>query len=165
VVIVLFLLILFSIGTIGCSAPVRDLEADIPTPLDTKQSTPQEAIESYLAWLTYAFRNMDSEVATPTMTPDLAQRTAYYITMNAADEKALNQRLDSLTFVQVEVQDTVATVKTNETWTFNYLSLRTGNFDEPQVVRYEATYTVLMIDGIWRVQSVDVKSLDDSVLR
>jgi len=155
-------LALLACGIAGCTSAVRDLNAEIPIPLEMKQSTPEEAVRSYLEWLTYSYRNMDSEIATPTMTPDLAQRVAYYITMNAANGKALNQRLDSLEFVDVQIADTVATVKTRESWTFNYLVIETGVFDEPVVQQYEVTYTVLLIDGVWRVQAADATKIDTS---
>jgi len=151
------MIIVVAISVSSCATTVRDLEADIPIPLEMKQATPQEAVETYLEWLTYSYRNMDSEIATPTMTPDLARRVSYYITMNAADGNALNQRLDSFSIKDTEINDTIATVTTEETWTFNYLSLETGNFTTPVVESYRVSYIVLLIDGRWIVQSADAE--------
>lgn|GEM_PF-2684805 len=153
------IVIVFAFSMSACGEKVRDLEAEIPLPTEMKQSTPEEAVETYWEWLTYSYRYMESDIASPTMTPDLAQRVSYYITMNAADRKALNQRLDSFEVLQSDVEDVLATVTTRETWTFNYLSLDTGTFDEPVTEEYQVKYTVLLVDGYWRVQSVNADYL------
>jgi hypothetical protein len=119
-----------------------------------KQLTPEEAVETYLEWLTFAYRYADSEVATPTMTPDMSQRASYYITMNLSADKILNQRLDSFEFVKSNYQGEIALIDTKEQWTFNYLSKKTGEFSELYEASYEVRYTVLLVDGVWVVQSV-----------
>jgi len=144
----------------ACAEKPRDLEAEVHMPQETRNSTPEEAVRSYLDWVTFAFRTMDSEVATPTMTPDEASRISYYITMNRAEDKILNQRLDSFEIRSVDISDQVALVAATEEWTYNHKSVAKGTFDEPIQVSYEATYTVLSFDGVWRVQSVEATRLE-----
>ena len=135
--------------------PKRDMEDPVPLPQEMNLTSPEAAVRSYLAWVTYAYRTMNSEIATPTMTPDEASRISYYITANRSEDKILNQRLDSLKFSNIHVSDAVATVIADEAWIYNYQSEKTGNFDELQTVEYEATYTLILVEGMWKVQSVD----------
>ena len=153
-------LLLATVMLSACTDTPRDLNAEVPIPLEMNQTTPEEAIRTYLEWLTYSYRHMKSDVATQTMTPDLARRVEYYITMNAAQNQALNQRLDSLEFIDTEIHGEVATVETREAWTFNYLALDTGTFGDPVVAHYKVIYTVLLIDGVWRVQSANAEELN-----
>jgi len=163
-IVVLTLVLCLAVSLVGCGETQRELNEPIPVPQDMDLSSPEQAVRTYLSWLTYSYRNMDSEIATPTMTPDLAQRVGYYITMNAATEKALNQRLDSFEIIDIEVADTVARVTTEEGWTFNYMSLQTGQFDEPVIARYRVVYTVLFIEAEWRVQAADATVLETTAV-
>jgi len=158
-VLTLFLL-LVSLALLACgqNGP-REMAAEIPMPTEMRQATPEEAVETYLEWLTFAYRYADSEVATPTMTADMAQRVSYYITMNLSADRVLNQRLDSFEIVEVENQNEIALVKTKEAWTFNYLSPQTGEFGDDFEVTYSVRYTVIVINGMWRVQNVAAERL------
>lgn len=120
-------------------------------------TSPESAVRSYLDWTTYAYRTGQSNVATATMTSYEEVRVDSYIQFNIQKQRLLDQKLTSVTFGKSSVSASGTLVPTKETWSYDYLSIDTGNklLSGPFTASYDATYTVVKTkSGFWLVDSV-----------
>ena len=69
------------------SHPVPPLAEPTAPMLDT----PESAVESYLDWISFAYSVADSEVASPTMTPEELVRVDSYIQYNVEQQRRIDQ--------------------------------------------------------------------------
>jgi hypothetical protein len=124
-----------------------------PVPWDLR--TPESAVRSYLAWISYAYRIGQSVVATPTMTPFEEVRVDSYNQFNLEKSRLIDQRLDSITFGAKSTGATSTLVPAKEKWTYSYLSVAEGNksLGGPYSVSYDSTYTVVKTARGWLVDS------------
>jgi len=130
-----------------------------PAPWDL--SSPQSAVRSYLAWVSYADRIGQSQVATATMSANEEVRVDSYIQYNLEKSKLIDQKLTSITFGKASTGTTSTLVPTKETWTYSYLSVAEGNavLAGPHSASYDVTYTVIkQASGAWVVDSVAAKA-------
>jgi len=152
-------LILLVSSAAGCGIASNDSVAPDPAapPQAVRLDTPQDAVRSYLEWISYAYRIGDSDVASPTLTPDEAVRVDAYVQYNAQQGRSISQQLDSLELRVAEQTEATATVTAQERWTYRYLSLDTAQYSGPtNTASYDTTYTVIKgEDGLWRVSSVE----------
>lgn len=120
-------------------------------------------MESYLAWTAWAFTMANSDLATPTMTPDEEVRVNSYVQLNKERQRVIDQRLTALKFGDVTVEATRAIVPASESWEYRYLSIDGKSVVTPTyTARYETTYTVLAVaPNRWLVDSVEAKALDE----
>jgi len=130
-----------------------------PTPWDL--STPASAVRSYLAWVSYADRIGQSDVATPTMSANEEVRVDSYIQLYLEKSRLIDQHLASITFGHASTGTTSTLVPTKEDWTYNYLSVAEGNalVGGPYTASYDVKYTVVrQRDGSWVVDQVTAKA-------
>jgi hypothetical protein len=130
--------------------------AGITRPAPWNRSTPENGIKSYLDWTSYAYRIANSDVATPTMSPEEEVRVNSYVQLNNEKQRFINQKLDSLTLGKPSIEGTRAIVTAREAWQYSYISKSTSKSISPTYsVSYESTYTVVQpIEGVWVVDSV-----------
>lgn len=124
--------------------------------------SPQSAITSYLAWVSYAYRIGNSQVATPTMTSYEEVRMDSYCQYNLENKRLLDQKLDSISFGKASKTATATLVPVKESWTYSYLSVDKGNpvIGGPYRIDYQSTYKVVKnAAGQWIVDSVNAKAL------
>lgn len=120
-------------------------------------TSPKSAVRSYLDWTTYAYRTGQSIFATATMSANEEVRVDSYIQLNIQKARLIDQKLTSMTFGKESKGATGTVVPATEEWTYNYLSIDTGNkvLEGPFTASYATKYTVVKNDkGDWVVDSV-----------
>lgn len=125
-------------------------------PAAVVNSDPESAVRSYLGWITLAYRILNSDVASPTLTPDEEVRVNSYVEFNRQQGRAIDQRLVEFKVVELTSVGSTATLVAQESWRYRYISTQSGKYDgESHAVSYDTTYTVVSgPDGAWRVDSV-----------
>lgn len=120
---------------------------------------PRSAVNSYLMWVTYAYRILDSNVASLTFDPYEEVRVNSYVMYNVQERRAIDQRLLDAKTKSLRSQGQTATVALHEEWAYRYISIDTVAYSSPiNTVSYETTYT-LVKDGLnWLVHSVEATS-------
>ena len=129
-----------------------------PAPWDLR--TPESAVRSYLAWISYAYRIGQSGVATPTMTAFEEVRVDSYNQFNLEKSRLIDQSLNSITFGGKSTGATSTLVPAKEKWTYSYLSVAEGNksLGGPYSVSYDTTYTVVKTARGWVVDATTAKA-------
>lgn len=125
-------------------------------PAGPSLKTPTSAVESYLDWVSYSYRQMDSDLASATMTPDELVHVDAYIQFNLQKERGIEQELLKLKVRSVSEEETRATVTASEDWRYRYFARTTLLYDGPErLVSYETTYALVRADGAWLVEAVE----------
>jgi hypothetical protein len=145
---------------------VRQDEPAIPS-----LKIPEDSVLSYLLWVSWSYYMGDTSLATHVMTPAQEPRNSAFVMKLLADDMRINQRLDEFKVTSVEIEEFnsekpgyehythVATVKTEEQWTYNYQTLGTQEWNEPIRSSYAVTYTLNKAPDIgWLVDIVSVDS-------
>jgi hypothetical protein len=130
----------------------------LPPPWSLKN--PENAVVSYLYWISVAYRTLDSTVASQTFTPNEEVKVDSYVEYNRQQERALEQVPTALRLTTVSATENTATVSAREEWTYRYISTKTRTYTTaPLAAAYESTYTVVKgQDGLWRVDSVEASA-------
>lgn len=139
-------------------------EAIESTPTAPVLDTPESAVRSYLDWISYGYRTAQPRFAQPTMTEAEMVRVDAYNEYNIQKDRLINQTLDSVTFGEIEINGSSATVPTEEKWTYWYVSVAEPDtiLAGPLKADYNAVYTVVQTDTGWLVDSLDAERLGES---
>ncbi len=131
-------------------------------PAEPNLTTPEDAVESYTDWISYAYRVMDSEVATHAFSLYEEVNVNSYVQYNAMEGKGLEQFLQRSDYDLVAASDTTATIVGDEYWLYRYFAADQSKYlTSPKEASYEVTYTVVhQDDGRWLVDKVEVTRLD-----
>ena len=120
---------------------------------------PRTAVHSYLVWITYAYRVLNSDVASKTFDPYEEVRVNSYVMYNYQEGRAIDQRLLVSNLKDWESKGSTATVSMHEEWAYRYISTKTGKYTSPvNTASYETTYTVVKLKDNWVVHSVEATS-------
>jgi hypothetical protein len=121
---------------------------------------PRTAVYSYQLWISYAYRVLNSDVASRTFDPDEEVRVNSYVMYNFQEGRAIDQRLLVAKVKAWESQGSTATVAMHEEWVYRYISTKTGKYTTPALnASYETTYTLVrQKDNTWLVHSVEATS-------
>ncbi len=144
------------------SAAGKDRPAPAVAPPAPVLSTPQKAVLSYLDWITFAYRILDSDVASKTFSPYEEVRVNSYVMYNVEKRRAIDQQLVHFDVKKVTTKGSTATVDAKETWIYRYIDIDTGYYKGPQRnAIYTTKYTVVKQPGNkgWIVDSVDAESI------
>lgn len=179
------LLSLVPVGTVACSrspvSPPRQNHGSVaatetfdnsvkkpapavPPPPPMTNRGPEQAVYSYLLWISFAYRILNSAVASPTYSIWEEVRVDSYVQYNKQQGRAIDQRLLLLKLKRKPVisNDTTATVAAVERWKYRYISLETKEYSSPWYdVTYDTTYTVVRDKdrgGAWVVDKVEAKA-------
>ena len=157
------LLVAALLSLAGCAGPSSPAPTPVPipaAPAAADLSTPEAAVHSYLAWTTYGYHVADSDVATPTMSPDEEVRVNSYVEFNREKGRVIDQHLESMVFGKSSIEGTRAVLRARERWVYQYLAISDQKPLSPQYqVTYDTTYTVVAVaPGRWTVDHVEVKS-------
>ena len=176
-------LLIGTVGLVGCSntnggggqngsgASVETTQgqfpADRPNPAQAPPPpmlrTPETAVYSYLLWISYAYRVLDSNVATLTFSPYEEVRVDSYVQLNRQEGRAIDQRLLELKIKSVASTGTTATVAARESWAYRYIDMATVKYKSATLkASYDSTYTVVKGNTGWVVDSVKAKSVGGS---
>jgi hypothetical protein len=124
----------------------------LPPPRSLKN--PENAVVSYLYWISYAYRLARSSVASQTFTPYEEVHVDSYIQYNLQEGRAIEQAPTALKLTTVSTTDGTATVRAHEEWVYRYISTKTRMYTTAPL-----TYTVVKgADGLWRVDSVEASA-------
>lgn len=126
-------------------------------------TTPENAVRSYLDWISYGYRIGDSTVTTATMSAAQEVHVDSYIQLNLESSRLIDQTLTSITFGKQSVEGTHTLVPAKEHWTYRYVSTKAVNqtLSGPFSASYDTTYTVVKTAGGWVVDSVAAKALGE----
>jgi hypothetical protein len=122
-------------------------------------TSPESAVRSYLAWVTYSYRMVDSGLSTPTMEPTETVRVDSYIQLNRERGRGIDQRLVTLRVTRLErTAPDLATIVTYEEWEYRYFDIAdpARSLSSLDHATYAVAYSVVRgQDGLWRVARVD----------
>ncbi|MDZ4178386.1 MAG: hypothetical protein U1E29_04015 [Coriobacteriia bacterium] len=126
-----------------------------PAPADL--STPEASVRSYLEWISYAYRVVDSQVASAVMDPWEWVRVDAYIEKNRQESRGIDQRLIGFEVLGITSSDSTATVETAEEWTYRYFGPDGVPIGDELTARYSVRYSVLKDAerSEWLVEKVD----------
>ncbi|NTU72056.1 MAG: hypothetical protein HGB10_09600 [Coriobacteriia bacterium] len=152
---------------VGCSPATTANQPAIllapVTPAPADMSTPLSAVESYLAWTSYAYAMMNSDVATHTMGPEEEVRVNSYVQLNKEKGQRLHQVLVEFKPGSPSKDGSITLLPAAEKWEYRYLSTDGQSaVSETLTAAYEATYT--LIPGrakTYLVGSVTVQALSE----
>lgn len=118
--------------------------------------TPKSAVFSYLLYISYAYRILNSDVASQTFSPYEEVRVNSYVEYNRQQGRAIDQRLVNFDIRGVTSKGETVTVAAKESWRYRYIDTSTGNYKgEPLDASYDTTYTVVKnAKGKWVVGEV-----------
>lgn len=120
---------------------------------------PRTSVYSYMLWISYAYRVLNSDVASMTFDPYEEVRVNSYVMYNLQEGRAIDQKILSANLKSWESKGTSATVAMHEDWAYRYIDTTTGKYTTPRLnASYETTYTVVNLGGNWVVHSVEATS-------
>lgn len=157
---------LLATAVTGCASTAPSEQVGLPLPAEPEPavlSGPQDAVGSYLDWISYAYRVGESDVASHTMSAEESVRVDSYVQLNKEQGRIIDQRLVSFEPATDSVEATRATIGARERWEYRYLS-PDGRRAISRVYRvsYDTTYTVVEREpGVWVVDSVEAKALGE----
>jgi hypothetical protein len=136
--------------------PASPKPAEQPPP--PALADPRTAVYSYLLWISYAYRVLNSDVASRTFDPSEETRVNSYVQYNFQEGRAIDQRLLVAKLKSWESVGSTATVSMHEEWAYRYISTKTGEYTTPALnAAYETTYTLVRQGNNWLVHSVEAK--------
>lgn len=105
---------------------------------------PDTAVYSYLLWITFAYRVLNSDVATMAFDEWEEVRVNSYVEYNRQEGRAIDQRLLKFEPKTIETKGDTATVAAREEWVYRYISTSDGTYSSPaHAATYDTTYTVV----------------------
>lgn len=153
--------VLLAVSVAACAPRAAGPSADTvgPPPKVTVPpdlSTPERSVQTYLEYVTLAYRMLNSEATSETATDAENVRIDAYIELSRQENRGIEQKLRGLEARTVSADGT-ATVATEEDWTYRYFSPQTLRYSSPAYeITYDATYTVVrQPDDTWLVDSVE----------
>ncbi|MBU4555737.1 MAG: hypothetical protein KJ747_02560 [Actinobacteria bacterium] len=147
----------------GCSSAdnVKDSSPTavgaIQAPAEYDLSTPESAVRSYLAAISFAYRTGNSEAASATMTAWEGVRVDSYIELNRQQSRGIEQTLTAFEVLESSGEEPTMTVTADEAWAYRYFALADGSYQSEELTAaYRSQYTVVNSGGIWLVDKVQV---------
>jgi len=141
-------------STIGTLAQAKPAPSEKPPPPVLRD--PSSAVYSYMLWMSYAYRTLNSNETTHAYDPYQEVRVSSYVDYNRQELQALDQRILLATVKSAESAGSTATVAVHEEWAYRYIDITTGEYKTPILnVTYETTYTVVREKNDWLVHSVE----------
>lgn len=132
------------------------------TPPPPMLRDPKASVYSYLLWISYAYRVLDSNVATMAFSEYEEVRVNSYVELNRQQGRAIDQRLVKFEVDDVRTKGETATVSARESWRYRYIDIKSGDYASPAYdVTYDTTYTVVQKGDRWLVDKVDVRPVGE----
>lgn len=133
----------------------KPLDPVVPPPPMLRD--PEAAVFSYLLWISFAYRTLNSEIATHAFSEWEEVRVNSYVELNRQEGRAIDQRLIKFEPEVVRTKGETATVAAREEWVYRYISTSDGSYSSPvHTAAYDTTYTVVNTEGKgWLVDKVE----------
>jgi len=128
------------------------------TPEPPTLGTPEDAVKSYLDWISFSYRSGSSEDSSPTMTAEEGVRVDSYIELNRQKDRFIEQALKKLDITDVKIKGASATVTANEVWDYRYVTVSSGKPGPTLSAEYTTTYTLKQTKDGWVVATVQAQS-------
>ncbi|MDO8963005.1 MAG: hypothetical protein Q7W30_00755 [Coriobacteriia bacterium] len=146
----------------GCTAPAASQGPTFPPPPPASPdlTTPEKAVDSYLAWVTFAYRMLNSDASSSTMEPTESVRVDSYIELNRQQGKGIDQKLLKFEVKSSKTTGSEAVIVAHEEWEYSYFSVSepTKSVSPVYKVEYDVTYTLRRgKDMLWRVDHLYAK--------
>lgn len=124
---------------------------------------PQTAVYSYLLWISFAYRTLNSDIATHAFSEYEEVRVSSYVELNRQEGRAIDQRLVKFEPEVVRTEGETATVAAREEWIYRYISIADETYSAPAYsASYNTTYTVVNTEGKgWLVDKVEATPVGD----
>lgn len=158
----------FALSLSGCSNPPgsdsktgdqigQEQPPKLPPPDNTDLSTPEAAVRTYLDWISYAYRIVNSQVAFDYMTSWEFVRVDAYIEKNRQENKAIDQQIVKFSINEVSGSESTKTVETSEEWKYRYFRPGGTYISEELTATYAVRYTVVRAEDrdAWLVDKVE----------
>jgi hypothetical protein len=140
-----------TVGTLAAAKPAPSEEPPPPMLRD-----PSTAVYSYMLWMSYAYRTLNSNATTQAYDPYQEVRVSSYVDYNRQEKQAIDQRILVANVKSAESVGDTATVTVHEEWAYRNIDITTGEYKTPVInVSYETTYTVVRDKDNWLVHSVE----------
>lgn len=125
--------------------------------------TPRQAVDSYLAWVSFAYVMANSDVATAAFSPQEEVRVNSYVELNKQKNQRIDQRLKSIKTGAEVKQGKNVLLPAREVWTYRYLELNSAKALSPEyTATYDTTYTLIPRGGGgWIVDSVEANAIGE----
>ena len=119
--------------------------------------SPETAVYSYILWISYAYRTLNSDVATHAFSEWEEVRVNSYVELNRQEGRAIDQRIIEFKPTSTRTEGETATVGVTETWRYRYIDIADSTYEGPaHDVTYDSTYTVVNVpDKGWLVDKVE----------
>lgn len=154
---------LIVIGTLLSFVLVACGSAELPpaeTPQPPRLDEPRSAVESYLDWVSYAYRVADSAPASPTMTAEELVRVDAYIQQNRLENRGIEQEVTSFEQRALDIDGKRASLAASEEWEYRYFTLEPLAYSsEPAQASYETTYSLVLTEAGWVVDDIEVETV------
>lgn len=136
-----FLAVFFSLFTLVSCAKSNPDEALVKT-----------TVARYNDALVAAYKNLNIEPMKDVATEERAKRVEAFITAYLQSNLIMETELHHVTFDEVKVERTVATVKTTEDWSYSWVDYKTKKIkEEKKQVTYKMLYTLEKKGDKWIV--------------
>lgn len=137
-------------------------DPQVPPPPQLRD--PKTAVYSYLLWISYAYRILNSDVATMAFSEYEEVRVNSYVEFNRQEGRAIDQRLIDFKIKDVESKGDTATVTAREQWRYRYIDITTGDYQGPALdVTYDTKYTVVdKKEKGWLVDEVTANAVGEA---
>lgn len=118
----------------------------------------RQVVTKYNENLTLALKRPQPELMNGLTTSVESKRIANYIMYFYQQKKLLDSQQKSLEFINVEIQDQKAVVRTKEQWSYQHLDVASRKVVKPEeIINYQATYQLEKTKDKWVVASLEVK--------
>lgn len=151
----------------GCSQDTTVIVSDAVVPPVVPDApvltTPEEAVRSYTDWISYAYRILDSEIATHAFSPFEEVNVNSYVQYNLMENRAIEQALADASYKRVRSNEGTVTLVGQEFWRYRYIDPQRQRYlTPPMEASYDITYTVVrQPDGRWLVDKVLAERRDE----
>ncbi|MDH4100963.1 MAG: hypothetical protein OEV28_10395 [Nitrospirota bacterium] len=122
-----------------------------------EEKSVKEAVRAYNAALIEAFIKPNPDLMADVATAKQHDRVGLYIVNLMQKGQVLKGSLDSISFGKIRFEGAgKAMADTKEEWTYAYLGPDRQPTGPSKKVRYEVTYTLLLEQGDWMVDALDI---------
>lgn len=130
----------------------------VPRALDL--SSPEAAVRTYVAYTNFAYRMVNSDLASQAATPYEGVRVDSFIELNKEKDQGIEQTLVKSSARSTSQEGTRTLIAVTEEWRYRYFSISKREYTSPMyTASYDATYTAVKDAKGWIVDKVDANPL------
>ncbi len=145
----------------ACSPSARAMKLTPPVlPEKADFSTPEASVRTYLQYTSFAYRMVNSDLASAVAAPYEGVRVDSFIELNREKDRGIEQQLTSFAKRSESQEGTRVVLAAHEEWRYRYFKLSTKTYDTPTyTATYDTTYTLTRDAKGWLVDKYEAKAL------